>query len=68
MEKQLLTFNDLVAMGLNVSRVTIWRMVREGRFPPKLDTGGKLSVWRRRDVEAWLEAGGAAQHRRKKAA
>ena len=36
---RLLSYNDLQELGYG-SRVTIWRKVRAGNFPPPIDTDG----------------------------
>lgn len=46
-----------------VSRNTIWRLVREGKFPKPVKVEG-ATLWRRDQVLAWMERhaeqGGAA--------
>lgn len=41
---------------LEVSRQTIWRWVREGKFPVPLKLGPNCTRWKISDVKAW-EAG-----------
>lgn len=33
---------------------TIWKMVREGRFPPPIRLSSRTTVWRGADILAWL--------------
>ena len=35
--------------------VSIWRQMREGKFPPARSVGGK-SVWIEAEIEAWIKA------------
>lgn len=41
-----------------VSRATLWRMVREGRFTKPAKLSPRVTAWRRVDVLAWLEEHG----------
>lgn len=38
---------------LEVSRQTIWRWVREGKFPAPIKLGPNCTRWRLSDVQAW---------------
>ena len=50
---------DQVAESLGVSRSTIERARREGRFPaPDASLGGKLLLWQPSTIREWLERGG----------
>lgn len=46
---------DLVEQ-LHISESTLWRWVREGKFPKPVKLGEAVTAWRARDVEAWLDA------------
>lgn len=49
---------------LPASPATIWRWVREGKFPKPFKLGPSVTVWDAAEVEAFIEAqrqGGAAQ-------
>lgn len=41
---------------VNVSRSTLWNWRRQGKFPRGTCLGGKLVMWRRSVVEAWMAA------------
>jgi len=43
-----------LAPRLGVSKNTIWRLVREGKFPRPIKITQKISVWKADDVLAWL--------------
>ena len=51
----LLTTRDLIALT-RLSRTSIYRMTRQGRFPPSLSLGNGHIRWRAEDVHAWLAA------------
>lgn len=42
-----------VAAYFNMSRGTIWRWVRENRFPQPVRLGPHSVRWRRLDIENW---------------
>ena len=44
-----------VANLLGIHRTTVWRRVREGKFPAPIKWDG-ITVWRRKDVEAFIES------------
>ncbi|ABI56414.1 helix-turn-helix transcriptional regulator [Alkalilimnicola ehrlichii MLHE-1] len=37
-----------------LSESTIWRREQEGRFPPRIRLGQRMTVWRESDVHEWL--------------
>lgn len=48
---------------LPVSPATVWRWVREGKFPKPFKLGDSVTVWNASEVEAFIakRAGGAPQ-------
>jgi prophage regulatory protein len=40
----------------NLSRTTLWRLERQGRFPQRLRLSGNRVGWRSDEVLAWIEA------------
>lgn len=44
---------DEVAAKCGISRSSIWRLMREGKFPQRHKIGG-MARWRLGDLEAWL--------------
>jgi predicted DNA-binding transcriptional regulator AlpA len=48
---------------LPVSPATVWRWVREGKFPKPFKLGESVTVWDAAEVEAFIaqRAGGATQ-------
>lgn len=49
-----------LAPRLGMSKSTIWRLVREGKFPKPIKLSDKVTVWKAVDVLAWLESKEAA--------
>lgn len=49
----LLTTQDLIPL-LRLSRTSIYRMTRQGRFPPPCALGNGQIRWREADVRAWM--------------
>jgi prophage regulatory protein len=45
-----------LAQCLGISKNTIWRLVREGKFPEKIKLGPRMTVWSGADVLKWLES------------
>ncbi|WP_180977576.1 helix-turn-helix transcriptional regulator [Janthinobacterium sp. ROICE36] len=41
---------------LPVSPATVWRWVREGKFPAPHKISAGVTVWNESDVDAWLTA------------
>lgn len=36
-----------------ISHSTLWRWVKEARFPKPVSLGPRVTVWRLADIEAW---------------
>ena len=49
----LLTTHDIIAL-VRLSRTSIYRMTRQGRFPPPCSVGNGKIRWREDDVRAWM--------------
>lgn len=53
---------QLLGLVLPFSGTTLWRMVKDGHFPPPTKLGAGVTAWRVGAVRAWLrerEAGSA---------
>ena len=46
---------------VGLSRVTAWRLERDGRFPRRLQLGGNSCGWLLSEVRGWLEQRAAAR-------
>lgn len=53
-EQRDLLFVEDVTERLGVSVTTLWRMRRDGRFPPPTHWVGRKPAWTRRAYEAFL--------------
>lgn len=51
----LLLRDTQVATLLGIHRNTVWNRVREGKFPAPIKWDG-ITVWRRKDVEAFIDS------------
>lgn len=40
----------------DLSRTTIWRMERAGKFPPRLPLSGSRIGWRYNDIQEWIKS------------
>ena len=40
----------------NLSRVTIWRMERAGKFPQRINISPNRVGWREDDINEWIES------------
>jgi predicted DNA-binding transcriptional regulator AlpA len=49
-----------LAPRLGISKNTIWRLVREGKFPKPIKLSEKITVWKADDVLAWMDSKEAA--------
>jgi predicted DNA-binding transcriptional regulator AlpA len=39
-----------------VTHATIWKWVREGKFPPPIKLSDTVTVWRLEDVRQWVQS------------
>jgi len=51
----LLSYRDLESRGYG-SRISIWRRVKDGKFPKPVDTGYGRKAWRESDIIDWLDS------------
>lgn len=52
---RLLSLDDLRARGIRYSRVHIWRLVRDGKFPKPVRGAGRGLAWVEDEVDAYIE-------------
>jgi len=43
-----------VSRMTGLSRTSIWRWEKDGRFPPRRRLGARCVCWLRHEVEAWI--------------
>ena len=51
----LLSLKDLKAFGINYSRMTLYRRMKDGPFPKAVRIGGNRIAWRKDELLAWLD-------------
>ena len=54
-ERKIIRAAEVVEM-LAISRTTLWRLIKAGKFPPPLKLSVRARGWRLSDVEAWLDS------------
>ena len=52
--KKLLNIHQVCEL-VHLSRVTIWRLCRENKFPQPLHTSEKNRAWRLDEIEQWID-------------
>jgi prophage regulatory protein len=52
---KLLSYDDLRAKGIPFSRVHLWRLEKEGRFPKRVSLGESKRVWVECEIDQWIE-------------
>lgn len=52
--EQLLDYSDLRNRGIRLSRHSIWRLCREGKFPRPAKVSGKRNLWVEREIDGYL--------------
>ena len=45
-----------VSLITKLSRVTIWRLEKEGKFPPRIKISQKRIGWRKDEIAKWIES------------
>ena len=58
MVTKLLRYSDLVERGIFNNRATLYRWIKEGRFPPGRKLGPNTRTWTEDEVEAVIAAAG----------
>jgi len=54
-ESEFLT-QDQLAKRLGISKVTIWRMIKDGRLPKMITIGSRSKRWVSADINDWLQS------------
>ena len=49
----LIKINELIAMT-KLSRPTIYRLIKAGKFPSQLKTSPKTVAWEKSEIEDWI--------------
>jgi prophage regulatory protein len=59
---RLLTVTD-VEQTVGYCKVTIYKMIREGRFPMQIHLGPNKVAWLRSEILEWIDQKATARHR-----
>lgn len=51
---ELLRMPDVLEL-IPLSKGSIWRLIREGRFPAPIKLGVRSVAWRMADIQTWLD-------------
>ncbi|MEB3754307.1 helix-turn-helix transcriptional regulator [Acinetobacter sp. MD2(2019)] len=54
-EKRILRAKEAIEGILPISQKTLWEWARTGKFPAPIKLSSNVTVWRKSDVDAWLE-------------
>lgn len=54
--------------GIELGRVALWRMEREGKFPKRVNISANRIGWVQSEIEAWIKAKADAREADAKAA
>ena len=54
---RLLSYNDLRARGIPYSKVHLWRLERDGKFPKRIKIGAKFHGWKESEIDELLTHG-----------
>ncbi|WP_118185722.1 helix-turn-helix transcriptional regulator [Paraburkholderia phosphatilytica] len=48
---------SMIRPVITLSNVTVWRLIKDGRFPEPLRVSGVLRLWRVEEIREWMEIG-----------
>ncbi|MGL6587440.1 helix-turn-helix transcriptional regulator [Aeromonas sp. FDAARGOS 1407] len=51
---KLIKLKDVTEMT-TLSKATIYRLIKQGAFPPQISLGPRAVAWRLSDIVAWIE-------------
>jgi prophage regulatory protein len=59
---RVLSYSDLISeKGIRFSKVWLWRLERDGKFPKRVKLGEKRYGWLADEIESWLKARSASR-------
>lgn len=59
---KILSYDDLQARGIVYSKVHLWRLERDKKFPQRVPLSANRHGWLETEVDAWLSQRIAARH------
>ena len=51
---RLLSYRDLLSRGIPYSKVHLWRLERDGRFPKRVPIGAKMHGWVEAEIDDFI--------------
>jgi prophage regulatory protein len=52
---KLLAYDDLKSKGIPYSKIQLWRLEKDGRFPKRVRLGGGARyAWSEREIDNWI--------------
>jgi prophage regulatory protein len=51
---QLVPYEELATRGIRYSKVQLWRLVREGKFPRPIKLSAQRKAWLASDLDQWI--------------
>ena len=61
--RRLLSYEDLRELGIPHSKLQLWRLAREGKFPKPLKLSHARNAWIESEIQGWLDALAAKRDR-----
>ena len=59
---RVLSYSDLISeKGIRFSKVWLWRLERDGKFPKRVKLAEKRYGWLADEIESWLKARSASR-------
>ncbi len=52
--KQLFVTQDDYAKEFQISKVTVWRMLKNGQLPKMITVGARMKRWERDEINSWI--------------
>jgi prophage regulatory protein len=51
---QLISYDDLRPRGIPYSKVQLWRLERDGKFPKRVSVGAQRYAWVESEIDDWI--------------
>ena len=59
---KILSYDDLKARGIVYSKVHLWRLERDDKFPKRVPLSANRHGWLEAEIDAWLSERIASRH------
>jgi prophage regulatory protein len=67
MAQSLIPYESLKTKGITLSKVQIWRLERDGKFPLRVQISAARHAWIEAEIDEWLAVRIAARSERSRA-